>query len=57
MRRQARQFRILCHFLGYEPEQFGDLLAEIKASPMCFRRRPETRAAKYDLYTERRAAR
>jgi hypothetical protein len=56
MRRQARQFRILCHFLGYEPEQFEDLLAEIKASPMCFRRRAETRAAKYDLHTERRAA-
>lgn len=57
MSRQARQFRIICHVLGWEPEAFAEMIEEMRKSPMCFRKQPETRAAKYDLHTEKRAAR
>src|SRR4051812_9724754 len=52
MRQQARRLRIVMHVLGWEPEQFEEMLSEMKGSPMCFRKRPETRAAKCDRYNE-----
>ena len=57
LREQARRYRILTHLLGYEPEQFDELVAEIRSSPMAFRRDPESRSARYDVALERRSAR
>lgn len=54
LRSQARRFRIVCHVLGWEPEAFAEMLAEMRRSPMAFRSCPETRAAKIDLRKERR---
>lgn len=50
---EARRFRIVCHVLGWEPEQF----AEMKRSPMMFRDTPETPAARYDVRLEKRSRR
>jgi hypothetical protein len=54
IRDQARRFRIVCHVLGWEPEQFAEMLEEMRRSPMAFRHAPETRAARFDLRNERR---
>lgn len=55
VRKQARRFRIVCHILGWEPEQFEEMLGEMKRSPMAFRKGPETLAAHRDFWNERRA--
>lgn len=54
LRTQARRYRIILHVLGWEPDQFAEMLEEMRSSPMAFRRVPETRAAKVDLRIERR---
>jgi hypothetical protein len=45
---QARRYRVLLHLLGYEDEQWEDLLEELKSSPMAFRAGPETPQAARD---------
>jgi len=54
VRTQARRYRLVCHYLGWDPDQFEEMLAEMRASPMAFRRSPETRAARLDLHNERK---
>lgn len=54
--RQARRYRIILHVLGWEDEQFDEMVAEMRRSPMAFRKKPETRAARFDLAIEERRA-
>lgn len=51
----ARRYRIICHVLGWEQEQFAEMLEAMKESPMAFREKAETRVAKLELTNERRA--
>ena len=55
-REQARRYRIITHVLGWEEDQFEEMLQEMKRSPMAFRKRAEGRNARYDLAMERRSA-
>jgi hypothetical protein len=56
VRTEARRYRIIMHALGWEHEQFGEMLAEMRCSPMAFRKKAETRVARMDLTIERRRA-
>lgn len=51
---QARRYRIVLHVLGWEHDQFEEMIEAMKASPMGFRRKPETGAARRDVNTEKR---
>lgn len=57
LRTHARRYRIILHVLGWEDEQFEEMLQEMKRSPMCFRKRAETRDASFDLTVERHPSR
>lgn len=52
---EARRYRIILHVLGWEDDQFAEMLEEMKHSPMMFRDRPETPAARFDLRLEKRS--
>jgi hypothetical protein len=51
-REQARRYRIITHVLGWEEDQFNEMLQEMKRSPMAFRKRAEGRNARYDMAIE-----
>lgn len=55
IRSEARRFRLICHYLGWEPEQFEEMIEEMKKSPMAFRDKPENRQARLDETMERKA--
>ena len=57
LRQQARRYRILLHTLGWDHDQWEEMLEECRRSPMSFRAVPETRAARHDLAIERRFSR
>jgi hypothetical protein len=56
LRHQARQLRLVFHVLGWEPEQFWEMLNEMRRSPMCFRSKPEGKPARRDWRMERKAS-
>jgi len=54
LRREARRYRIVLHVLGWSDDQFEEMLAEMKRSPMMFRTSPETKTGWRDWQLERR---
>src|SRR5438067_4416017 len=57
LREEARRYRIILHVLGWERDQFWEMVEEMKRSPMMFRETAETRVAKLDLTNERKQRR
>lgn len=51
----ARRYRLICHILGWELEQFAEMFEAMKESPMAFRDKAETRVAKLEITNEKRA--